>query len=244
MSSGTRVNPLLTSVRRSGTVFGMAQVSFAERVTAAYTDRGWSIAELGRRGGLDGSLLSRLLRGEREWRLEHVEALARVFDTTAEALVGGSDRAHVLSSRQGAEVDVDVLRKRVAEALAANHALEAEKGALLDELKRRPTIEQLNTLRQQLSAAERDRKELERVVRERDALRTEVITSEAQARALKAAYARLAADAEKLRAAAVKWRDEAKRLGSKADLAAVAAGLFQGSCRLNRGFSSKVGIPC
>lgn len=58
--------------------------------------RGWTIDELARRSNIGPSTISRLETGERRLAIDHLAALARVLDTTVDALLVEDDAGDVL----------------------------------------------------------------------------------------------------------------------------------------------------
>lgn len=209
----------------------MTTKPLVDAISALLTERGWSLSELGRRSGLDPSLLSRLQSGEREWRLDHLDAVARAFEKSLEQLLKGTDREALLAEKRYAEehapADLKAMAEKLAETLAAHCALEAAYRALEEELRQRPTREQLQELQGEL-AGERTRrsiiaKQLQKLAKEHNELRTQLIVATAKASELEKALAAMTKQAAELRKAAIKWKNAAKDLGGKVEVATIAA---------------------
>lgn len=61
-----------------------------ERIRGHLRERQWSDADLGRHLGFTQQSMSRRMVGSSRWELSELEHVARVLDTTAEALVGAT----------------------------------------------------------------------------------------------------------------------------------------------------------
>ena len=205
--------------------------SVSDILAGHIADRGWTLAELGRRTALDHTLLSRLLRGERNWRFDHLDAVARALELDLDKLLKGTDQEHHLTAKEYAqsygELDAEAMGAKLADALAQNRASDAAVRALEEELRQRPTREQYTSLVEQLRTSERERqalaKQLTALTAESNEWMTQAIVSQASVEALKQAAADATKQAETFRKAAVKWMAEAKKLGSKADVATITA---------------------
>lgn len=101
-------------------------MTLSERVRQLLKDRDWSQAHLAQASGLDPSVVSRLLAGERPWRKEHLACVATAMSTTPEELIKGTDTA----VDDGAEIDAEF----VATLTKAHGALVAENSRLATEL--------------------------------------------------------------------------------------------------------------
>jgi len=209
----------------------MALKSVSDVISTHIAERTWTLAELGRRTALDHTLLSRLLRGERNWRLDHLDAIARALEVELDKLLKGTDQEHLLAAKQYAdtyaEQDAEAMSEKLAEALAENRALEASSRALEEELRQRPTRAQHEALVEQHRALERERaalrKQFDSLITERNEWHARTKASQAAAAELKNELAARTRQAEAFRKAAVKWKTEAKRLGSTAEVATVTA---------------------
>lgn len=161
----------------------------SEKILELREQKNLSQAQLAASAEIDASLLSRLIRGDRDWRPEHIVALARVFEVSALELVAGTDATSVLSdwvsqidfdkaerARLLAEQEVGVLRAHVA---AQNARL-----VPLEPLAREAQglRSQLETMKMMANAALHDR---EGAVLELDALRRSWETMRAENVALR-----------------------------------------------------------
>jgi transcriptional regulator with XRE-family HTH domain len=103
-----------------------ASHTLSERVRQLLKDRDWSQAQLAQASGLDPSVVSRLLAGDRPWRKEHIACVAAVLSTTPEDLINGTDTA----VDDGPEIDAEF----VATLAKAHGALVGENSRLAAEL--------------------------------------------------------------------------------------------------------------
>lgn len=73
------------------------QPTFPETILAKLAELDWSQAQLARRTGLHPGVLSRLITRKREATVEHLDRIARAFNSTAQALFGTGDGAEILT---------------------------------------------------------------------------------------------------------------------------------------------------
>jgi len=102
-------------------------MTLSDKLKSILRDRGWAQAQLAAASGLDPSIISRLLGGDRSWRKEHVSCVAAALSMTPEALTEGTE---VGSPGDGMEVDAEF----VSTITRAHGALVAENSRLLEEL--------------------------------------------------------------------------------------------------------------
>lgn len=143
-------------------------MTLSDRVRQLLKDRGWSQAQLAQASGLDPSVLSRLLGGERPWGTEHIACVAAAMSKTPEQLVGGTD-ANL--PNDGSEIDAEF----VATLTRAHGALVGENGRLTEELAAAQLkLKQLGDEQQKLTQQnEESRLSLDRERRSRSAAESE-----------------------------------------------------------------------
>jgi transcriptional regulator with XRE-family HTH domain len=100
------------------------------RVRELLRERGWSQAQLAEASGVAAAVLSRVLRGEREWRSEHVAGVAAAFAMTPEELVHGPRRGGAGGGAHLEPAFVTALTRAHASLLADNTRLAAELAAV------------------------------------------------------------------------------------------------------------------
>ncbi len=133
----------------------------AEKIKRLLAERGWTQARLSQASGLDATVLSRLLAGERHWRTDHVACVAAALGLPAEELADGTDAAELAG---GATVDANF----VATLTLAHATLGAENARLLGEIDAAKAAAAAAEKRKKQFAADFDRAERE-VTRERRA---------------------------------------------------------------------------
>ena len=101
-------------------------MSLGDRIRQLLRERSWSQAQLAEASGLDPSVLSRALGGERPWKQEHIACIAAVLSKAPEELVAGTD-----ATISGGESDLDA--EFVATLTKAHGALVAENGRCSEE---------------------------------------------------------------------------------------------------------------
>jgi transcriptional regulator with XRE-family HTH domain len=81
---------------------------WAQWLTAEQAKRGWSLREIARRGDIDPSELSRMVRGERPLTHSFAEGIARAFGVDAFFVkrLGGLETAKVLEEMHPAVVEL------------------------------------------------------------------------------------------------------------------------------------------
>ena len=82
-------------------------IPFRDLLRSTMGERGMTAAEVSRRGKIDGSLVSRVLSGDREPRFEHIPAFSRAFGIEPSELTIGTD-AEGLTSRIATAVEREV----------------------------------------------------------------------------------------------------------------------------------------
>jgi len=102
-------------------------MNLSDKIKQILTDRGWTQTRLASSSGLDPSVLSRLLGGERTWRKEHVACVAAALSMTPDALVDGTE---VSLTGDAKEVDAEF----VLTITKAHGTLVAENSRLSEEL--------------------------------------------------------------------------------------------------------------
>jgi transcriptional regulator with XRE-family HTH domain len=110
-------------------------MKLSERVRQLLRERDWSQTRLAQASGLDPSVLSRLLAGERPWRKEHIACVATSLSLSPEALTEGTDSAGVSGSDFDAEFVVTLLQAHGA-LVGENARLAAELAAAQSKIKR------------------------------------------------------------------------------------------------------------
>lgn len=116
---------------------------FRSRVKGLREKRGWSQVDLAREAGLAPALLSRLLSGERNPRMDHVSAIARALGVTVIELTEGTAVADVVKewvpraeferadlARADAERDLEVSRAEASALRAEAASLRESVGTL------------------------------------------------------------------------------------------------------------------
>jgi transcriptional regulator with XRE-family HTH domain len=102
-------------------------MSLGERVRQLLRERSWSQAQLAEASGLDPSVVSRALGGERPWKKEHIACIAAALSKAPEELVAGTDAT---ISAGESEVDAEFVAR-----LTKDHgALVAENGRYSEEV--------------------------------------------------------------------------------------------------------------
>src|SRR4051812_39192010 len=66
-------------------------MTLQDRVRQLVRERNWSQVQLAEASGVDSSVLSRLLGGDRPWRNEHIAAVAAALSKTPAELTAGTD---------------------------------------------------------------------------------------------------------------------------------------------------------
>lgn len=66
-------------------------MTLSEKIRRLLKERDWSQSQLAQASGLDPSVLSRLLAGERAWRKEHIACTAAALSKTPEDLIEGTE---------------------------------------------------------------------------------------------------------------------------------------------------------
>lgn len=142
-------------------------VKLGDRVRSLLEVKQLTQVQLAENAGLNASLLSRLLAGERDWRPEHILAIATALSTTPLELVSGTDSVSILSEwvpqsefnkaeheRLVAVQELDLLR--------AQNRRQSERIAELEPVARRAeTLKmQLDTANMLLDVAMRERNDL------------------------------------------------------------------------------------
>ena len=100
-------------------------MTLSDRVRQLLKERDWSQVQLAQASGLDPSVLSRLLAGERPWRQEHIACLAAALSMTPEGLTKDTDTP----ADRGGELDaefVTTLTRAHATLVSDNAKLNAE----------------------------------------------------------------------------------------------------------------------
>lgn len=98
----------------------------SQRVRQLLKYRGWPQAQLAQASGLDPSVLSRILAGERPWRKEHIACVAAALSTTPEEMAKDTDTLVA----DGGELDAEF----VATLTKAHGALVGENARIAEEL--------------------------------------------------------------------------------------------------------------
>lgn len=225
-------------------------MNLRERVRDLLKERGSSQAQLAQASGLDASVLSRLLSGDRPWRREHIACVSASLSMTPEELTKDTD-AQV---DDGVEIDAEF----VATLTRAHGTLVAENARLAEELaattaklkdygeEQKKLIEQQGQLELALDREKRARATAEAAKREaevreaelvrqvsalkaeRSALRDELQTTRHQVAALQTAYAKAAEVANRNYAVAKdleRRRSAAKSVAKATSLTAAGLGL-------------------
>lgn len=167
-------------------------MTLSERVRQHLKDRNWSQAQLAQASGLDPSVVSRLLAGERPWRKEHVACVAAALSTTPEDLIEGTDT----SVDDGTEIDAEfvaTLTKAHGALVAENARLEAELAAANSKVKQSGDDQQ--KLAQQVADLELA---LEREKRSRAAMESEKRAAEMREAELTRQVSSLSAERSRL----------------------------------------------
>ncbi len=111
-------------------------MTLSEHVRQLLKDRDWSQAQLAQASGLDPSVLSRLLAGERPWKQEHIACVAAALSKTPEDLAKDTetkvDEAGELDAEFAATLTkahgnlVGETTRLAAELAAANHRVKQQ----------------------------------------------------------------------------------------------------------------------
>jgi transcriptional regulator with XRE-family HTH domain len=101
-------------------------MTLSEHVRQLLKDRDWSQAQLAQASGLDPSVLSRILAGERSWRKEHIACVAAALSMSPEELAKDTDTP----VDDGGELDAEF----VATLTKAHGALVGENARITEEL--------------------------------------------------------------------------------------------------------------
>jgi transcriptional regulator with XRE-family HTH domain len=177
-------------------------MSLGDRIRQLLRERSWSQAQLAEASGLDPSVLSRALGGERPWKQEHIACIAAVLSKAPEELVAGTD-----ATISGGESDLDA--EFVATLTKAHGALVAENGRCSEEVAAiRKQLERLDEeARKRALSCEELRLDLERERRTKAAAELEKRASESREAQLvreigrlKSVQASLAAELDSTRA--------------------------------------------
>jgi transcriptional regulator with XRE-family HTH domain len=177
-------------------------MSLGERVRQLLRERNWSQAQLAEASGLDPSVLSRALGGERPWKKEHIACIAAALSKAPDELVAGTE-----ASIGGVESDVDA--EFVAALTKAHGVLVAENGRCGEEVAAiRKQLERVDEeARKRAMACEELRLDLERERRSKAAAEMEKRASESRESRLireigrlKLVHASLAAELDSIRA--------------------------------------------
>jgi transcriptional regulator with XRE-family HTH domain len=177
-------------------------MGLGERVRQLLRERNWSQAQLAEASGLDPSVVSRALGGERPWKKEHIACIAAALSKAPKELVSGTDAA---ISAGESEVDAEFVAR-----LTKDHgALVAENGRYSEEVAAiRKQLERLDEeARKRTLACEELRLDLERERRSKAAAEMEKRASKSREAQLireigrlKSVHASLAAELDSTRA--------------------------------------------
>lgn len=175
-------------------------MTLSERVRQLLKDRDWSQAHFAQASGLDASVVSRLLAGERPWRKEHLACVAAALSTTPDDLIKGTDT----TVDDGAEIDAEfvaTLTKAHGALVAENARLAAELAAANSKIKQ--TADDQQKLTQQAADLQLalDREKRSRAAAESEKRATEVREGELarQVSVLQAERSRLTVDLDATR---------------------------------------------
>lgn len=138
-------------------------MTLAEKIKGLMGERGWTQSRLAQTSGLDASVLSRLLAGDRSWRAEHVACVAAAFGMAPAALVENTDGPPVEKPSAGDLEFVETLTEAHAALVAENANLSAAMAAMQEALSDRG--ESLRDAKQKLHEATQ-RIEVEKRARE------------------------------------------------------------------------------
>ena len=105
-------------------------MTLAEKIKNLIAERGWTQTRLAQASGLDPSVLSRLLAGDRTWRAEHVACVAAALGMSPASLVESTDGPPVEEVHAGDIEFITTLTQAHAALVAENAKLAAETTAL------------------------------------------------------------------------------------------------------------------